>query len=162
MAPRQKFRIVHLIDAPEATPTLAGWFVEEWTPWYGPEGQGDAESDLEACRSRDELPICLVALSVDGDVLGTAALKSDSVGDELGVGPWLAAMLVGKDHRGRGIGTALVEAIEGEARRLGFSTIYTSTRAQENIPGRRGWQPFGESESLKGTVTVYRLQIRDG
>ena len=45
-----------------------------------PNGPGDAKSDLAACRSRDELPICLVALSMDGEVLGTAALKSESVG----------------------------------------------------------------------------------
>ena len=159
---RHNFRIVHLIDAPEAAPTLAKWFIEEWTPWFGPDGQGDAESDLEACRSREELPICLVALNGDGEVLGTAALKSDSVGGELGVGPWLAAMLVGTDHRGGGIGAALVEAIEEEARRLGFSSIYTSTEPAESIPGRRGWQAFGDSESLKGPVTVYRLQIREG
>ena len=80
----QDIHIVHLFEVPELAPTLERWFIEEWTPWYGPDGPGDAESDLSACRSRDELPICLVALNVDVEVLGTAALKSESVGSELG------------------------------------------------------------------------------
>ena len=28
------FRIVHLLDAPQAAPTLARWFVEAWAPYY--------------------------------------------------------------------------------------------------------------------------------
>ena len=72
--------------------------------YYGPGGPGDAEGDLAACRGRGALPICLVALNTNGDVLGTAALKTESVGGEIGAGPWLAALLVGKDHRGKGCG----------------------------------------------------------
>ncbi len=155
-------RIAHLVDVPEAAQTLALWFIEEWTPWYGPGGAGNAEEDLAACCSRDTLPICLVALDENDNVLGTAALKSDSVGSELGVGPWLAAILVGKPHRRQGIGSALVAAIEGEAARLGFDAIYTSTDAASAMVERRGWQVFGATQSLRGPITVYRLQIRAG
>ncbi len=157
MTSNQDFRIVHLLEAPEVVPTLERWFIEEWTPWYGPDGPGDAASDLAACHSRDHLPICLVALNIDHDVLGTATLKSESVGSELGVGPRLAAVLVGKDHQGKGIGTALVEAIEEEAARLGFGSIYTSTDTAGGILERRGWQAFGTTESLRGLLTIYRL-----
>lgn len=162
MTARQIFRIAHLIDAPEAAPTLAQWFVDEWTPWYGPEGPGDAEADLAACHGRDVLPICLVALDTDSGVLGTAALKSESVGSETGAGPWLAALLVGRDHRGRGVATALVEAIENEARRLGYEWIYTSTDAAEDIMERRGWQVNGTTQSLRGPITIYRRYLHGG
>ncbi len=158
MTARQDMRIVHLVDVPEASPTLVQWFVEEWAPWYGPDGQGDAEADFAACRSRDALPICLVALDGEGGVLGTASLKAESVGAELAPGPWLAAMLVGKAHQGRGIGTALAGAIEEEARRLGFAAIYTSTDAAEGIMERRGWQWIGTTVSLRGDIAVFRRQ----
>ncbi len=159
-ADQQVFRIVHLVEAPEALPTLAQWFVEEWELWYGPDGAGDAEGDLAACASCDALPVCLVALSAEGDVLGTVALKTDSVGSELGVGPWLAAFLVGQGHRGKGVGRALVEAVEGEARRLGVKSIYTSVDAAVGARlVRRGWETFGNAESLRGDVVVYRRQL---
>ena len=142
-----------------AAPVLARWFVEEWTPWYGPDGPGDATSDLAACTGRDALPICLVALSMAGDVLGTVALKPESVGSEYGVGPWLVALLVGKDHRGQGVGTALVDAIEAEAHRLGFASIYTSTDTAESLMERRSWHAVGKTESLRGPIKVYRRRL---
>ncbi|MCG8356777.1 MAG: GNAT family N-acetyltransferase [Kiloniellales bacterium] len=154
-------RIAHILDVPDAAPTLARWFVEEWQPWYGPDGPGDAERDLAACGGRDRLPLCLVAL--DGETpLGTAALKADSVGSELGVGPWLSAFLVDEAHRRRGIGSALVAAIETEAARLGFPAIYTSTGSAAGLLQRRGWQPFGASQSLRGPVEVYRCELAGG
>lgn len=154
-------RIVHLLDAPEAVSVLTRWFVAEWGPWYGPGGAGDAGADLAACRSRDELPLCLVASDRDKRVLGTAALKAVSAGAELGVGPWLAAFLVGPDFRGRGIGTALVAGIEDEARRLGLDAIYVSAGAAESMLQRRGWREFGVTETLRGAVTVYRRGLVD-
>lgn len=161
MTARGDMRVVNLLDAPETTPVLVQWFIAEWAPWYGPGGDGDAAADLAACNGRDVLPICLVALDADGGVLGTASLKAESVGSEVGAGPWLAAMIVGKAHQGQGIGTALAGAIEDEARRLGFAAVYTSTDAAEGIMKRRGWQRIGSTESLRGDIAVFRRQLAD-
>ena len=152
--------LVHLADAPEWAPALERWYIAEWMPWYGPDGAGDAKADLAACVSREALPICLLALNEDGALIGAAALKAESVGSELGVGPWLAAVLVDAAHRGRGVGRALVEAIEREAARLGFTAIYTSTDTAGRILERRGWRDVGEAQSLRGGVRIYRWQAR--
>lgn len=156
------FRIVHLADAPDAASTLARWFVAEWKTWYGPGGAGDADADLAACESRDRLPLCLVALDAGGRVLGSAALKTDSAGSELGVGPWLAALLVGPEHRRRGVGSALIAAVEAEARRLGFPAVYISTDTAESLLRRHGWQPVGSTSTLRGPATVYRRRLGTG
>jgi GNAT superfamily N-acetyltransferase len=148
------------MEAPGVAPLLRRWFEEEWAPWYGADGPGDAAQDLAACRSRDALPICLVALGGDGDLLGTAALKHESVGSELAPGPWLAALLVHRGHRNRGVASALVGAIEAEAARLGFTEIFTSTDSAAGIVERRGWRALGTSDSLRGSVTVYRCRLR--
>lgn len=158
--PPTDFRIVHLVDEPQAKPTVVQWFIEEWMPWYGPNGPGDAEADLAACGSREHLPICLVALKPDGTLLGTVALKDESVGSELGVGPWLAALLVGRDQRGKGVGTALIEAIEKQAKSMGFEALYCSTDTARTILACRGWDLFGSSESLRGAVAIFRLDLR--
>ena len=145
-ARKTDFQIALLADRPELVPTLTDWFIAEWEPYYGPDGPGDAGADLRGCLNRTALPIAVVALNGDGALLGTAALKQDSVGSERGVGPWLAAFLVAPNHRGRGVGTALVAAIEDMAARLGFGSIYTSTDAAAGILERRGWQVFGTTE----------------
>jgi len=154
-------RMVLLADAPDLVPKLTDWFLDAWAPYYGPSGPGDAEADLMGCCNRDHLPIAVIARDEQGGLLGTAALKRESVGSELGVGPWLAAFLVGKDHRGKGIGTALVGAIEEHATRLGFETIYTSTDAAENILIRRGWRMFGATQSLRGPLKIYCFSVGD-
>ncbi len=155
-----EFQIVPLADAVAAIPLLSRLFIEEWGPYYGPDGPGDSEKDLHECCNRDVLPIALVALDDDGTVLGTAALKKESVGSESGSGPWLAALYVPIEHRKRGIGSALVEAIERKACCLGFEAIFTSTDAAENIVRRRGWAKLDKSaESLRGPVAVYRMLL---
>lgn len=153
-------KILPLEKAPFAIPVLKEWFIEEWEPWYGPGGQGDAEADLLACCNHDHLPIALVALDKDGQVLGTAALKPESLGSEYGYAPWLAAVLVGRPHRGREIGTSLIGAIEGEARRLGFSAIYASTDTAVSNLLRRGWSQIGDQiQSLRGPVSIFQLML---
>ena len=150
-------RIIHLVDMPEALPTLAEWFVSEWEPWYGPAGEGDALADLAACRSGVAIPLCLVAVDDGDQVMGTASLKSESVGSEHYLGPWLAALLVKAELPGKGVGSALVAAIENEARRLGLSEIFCSADASAGILERRGWQSVAKTESLRGPISVYRL-----
>ena len=150
----------HLMELPQAPAILERWFIEAWGPWYGPGGAGDAKADLAAYRSRDAIPICLLALDGDGEILATASLKADSVGSEPGMGPWLAAVLVAEAHRGKGIGTVLVKAIEAEAARLGYGQLYSSTDSAGRILERCGWQACGTTETLRGTAAIYRRELR--
>lgn len=157
------FRLADLQDAQEALLVLERWFVREWSPWYGPGGQGDAKTDLAAaCRSGDELPICLVALDDADQVLGTASLKADGVGSELGFGPWLSALLVSQELRGQGIGSAIIEGIERRAASLGMPAVYCSTDSAivGGLLKRRGWGRRGEAESLRGSVEIFHLDLR--
>ena len=57
----------------------------------------------------------------------------------------------------RALGTVLVAAIEDEARRLGFDEIFCSADASAPILERRGWEAFAATESLRGTISIYRL-----
>ncbi len=158
--PGLPFRIRHLVDAPSAAPQLERWFIAEWAPWYGPDGEGDAAADLAACVSRDALPLCLVAFDVAGDPTGTVALRARSVGSDVAPGPWLAGLFVAVEHRNRGIGAALIAALETETWRLGFDAVYTSTDAAQSLIRRAGWAEVGVSRSLRGDVTVYRKGVK--
>jgi GNAT superfamily N-acetyltransferase len=151
-------RCVRLTDAAFAAPKLVEMFLAEWDPYYGPRGPGDAEADVKACLEPDRLPVAFVALDADDQVLGTAALKTDSVGAELGVGPWLAALLVAPEQRRNGIGSALVAAIEAEAWRRGYEALYCATDSARRLLTRRGWQAYGVTRALSGRLIVYRLE----
>lgn len=153
------FRIAPLADVPEAIPLLTQWFTEEWEPYYGPGGPGDARRDLVECCNRDRLPLALVALDAGGGVIGTAALKPRSLDSHPHLGPWLAALLVPRGRRRERIGSALVAAVENEALRLGFGSLYTGTSRLSGTLRRRGWQARESAPSLRGPVTIFRLEL---
>ncbi|MCG8557895.1 MAG: GNAT family N-acetyltransferase [Proteobacteria bacterium] len=151
-------RIRYLADTQDALATLVDWFVDEWRPYYGSDGPGNAEADLRESMNRDALPICLVAATDAGDIAGCISLKSESISHPE-LTPWGAAFLVAPTYRRQGIGTMLVAALEKEARRLGFSQLYMSTDAATRIVERRGWRAFDTTESLRGTITVYSVYL---
>ena len=151
-------RIVNLIEAPETAATLEDWFTTEWAPWYGPEGPGKAASDLPRAAAGSRYRSAW-SHSISRTMWSAPRLSGESVGSELGVGPWLAAVLVPSEHRGHGIGTALVEAIERQAIQLGFTDLYTSTDMAERILTRRSWVEFGATNSLRGPIKVFRRRL---
>jgi GNAT superfamily N-acetyltransferase len=151
-----KYKIINLLDMPRLRVPLEQWFVAAWLPWYGPGGQGNAKSDIAEYCERDLLPICLLAIDQNEHAIGTASLKENSVGSSPGTGPWLAAVLVNENLCGQGIGTALVVAIENEAIRLGFKSVWSSTDSAGPILERQGWKKEGGAMSLRGPLDIYR------
>ena len=150
----------HLVDAPETQPVLERWFVEEWEPYYGTSGPGDAKADLRAANDKNSLPICLVAVDPGGEAIGTIGLKAESVASHRHLTPWVAAFLVAQDYRGGGVGTALLAAAEKEARRLGFERLYIATDVAVGLLERRDWYPLRErAPTLRGSVEVYLLDL---
>ncbi|MEK9629997.1 MAG: GNAT family N-acetyltransferase, partial [Nitrospinota bacterium] len=156
----ENVRIVPLCNVPFAISVLKELFIKEWEPWYCSNGRGNAEADLLACCNQYEVPMAFVALKDEDQVLGTAALKPRLDGINLDYGPWLGAVLVGKQYRGNGIGTMLINAIESKARSLGFQVIYTSTNSATSILTRRGWISTGENfHSLHGPIPIFCLDL---
>jgi GNAT superfamily N-acetyltransferase len=151
-----KYIIELLADRPSAIPRLANLFIDEWAPWYGPGGNGNAKSDLTECMNRGRLPIAVVAENEDRLVLGTAALKQESLGSEHGFGPWLAAFVVAPEFRGKGIGLSLIQAVEEQAQRLSIKQIFTSTDTANSIIEKREWERLRQTaQSLRGPVSIY-------
>lgn len=136
--------IEYLSDHPDVISELADWYVSEWEPYYGQTGPGDAWADLEARRSREALPVGLVAME-GGQVLGTAALGLDVTTN---LTPSIIGLLVGPNHRGRGIGTALLERCVDVARELQHRRLYVSTNSLGSLLGKLGWQEMGKAKFL--------------
>jgi GNAT superfamily N-acetyltransferase len=153
-----KLRIEQLADHPEVFPILKEWFEEEWESYYGPAGPGDAQSDLAAYANRDGLPVGVVAF-YENALCGVAALKAESITTHAHLGPWAAAGLVSPAYRRRGLGTALVRALEDTARSLGYSRMYCGTRTANRILERRGWE-FMEQVIYDGEdVSIYEKAL---
>lgn len=90
-------------------------------------------------------------------MLATAALGLDATTN---LAPSVIGLLVRPEHRGRGIGTALVQTCLDVARNLGLPCVYISTSVLGSMLERTGWHKMGEARFLndeRGSVYVRDL-----
>ena len=153
-------KICFLAEIPEVVPQLVKLFQEEWADYYGPDGPGIAESDIwERCQI-NSIPLTLIATDDNGEVVGTGTLSAEPTDSIFNQGPWITALVVEKNRRGNGIGTALISALEMEARRFRYQYIYISTHTAEGILLSRGWEEVNKTTYYQGAATIYRAELQ--
>ena len=147
-------KIDPLADHPEDIPLLKHWFESEWGSYYGATGGGNAEQELIAYSNQSKLPIGVVAY-LNGELCGIMALKAQSIDARPHLSPWVATGLVAPLHRKKGIGAHLLVAVEGIAKRLGYSCIYSGTSTAASLLERSNWR-FMERIPYNGEdVSIY-------
>ena len=153
---KSPIRIARLCDHPEHLGAIVALYTALWPAWYGPEGPGDAMTDLTERSQRTGLPIGLVALHGSQPV-GAAALAAHSFGAMAGEGPWLIGLAVDPAFRHQGIATQLVARAEAEAR-ASATWLYCTTDAAATLLLRRGWTD--QRRAGEGADRVYRLTLQ--
>ena len=93
---------------------------------------------LRNFSERDRIPLTVVAH--DGrQLLGSASLIPHDMDTRMELTPWLAGVFVAPEHRGRGIGAALVRDIMAEAGQLSVPVLYLYTVHREKFYANLGW-----------------------
>ncbi|MEZ5628452.1 MAG: GNAT family N-acetyltransferase [Rhodocyclaceae bacterium] len=146
--------IALLAEHSHLVPQLAAWYKTEWPHWYGPGGQGNAEDDLLSYANKGSLPVGVVALRC-GIPCGVAALKAESLPSHAHLSPWAAGGYVAPSLRGQGIGAALLNALEREARLLGFTKIFCGTSTAASLLLRSGWSFLEAADREGAEVAIY-------
>lgn len=151
-------QFAYLADHPEHLGTVAGWVYAQWLRGRPGMSVARAEEKFRAHMQRDSIPITLVAL-VEGAPIATASIYVDDLEERRDLGPWLAAVYVAPAWRRRGVGSQMVAATEGVARRLGIGRLYLFTPDQERLYARLGWEPIGVGRDHGELVVVMQRQI---
>ncbi len=133
-------QIGYLADNPDAVPLLAQWLFDEWDRHMPGSTAQDAVNKFQARMNRERLPLALVAYE-GGSPVGTVSLKLREVESRPQLEHWLGALYVPEMHRGRGVGSQLVDRATKEARRLGVEALYLYTRhaSTAKLYARLGW-----------------------
>jgi GNAT superfamily N-acetyltransferase len=76
---------------------------------------------------------------VDGRPAGSCLFVREEIDPKHDLTPWLAALYVAPEFRGRSVATALVRAIEQHARDVGCVELYLYTITAELLYAKLGW-----------------------
>ena len=110
------------------------------------------QASLQALVSDQREQVALVA-KIDGVLAGVCLLVRSELEPCHPVSPWLAGLYVAPEHRCRGVGRALVRAIEYQARQRGHRRVHLYTDGAVPYYERLGWSTIDRIE-WKGTPTV--------
>lgn len=145
----------------ELLPTLAAWHHAQWGYLHPGDTVEDRERRLGRQAQTDGVPLVVVALE-EGQPLGSASIVAHDMDTHPEWTPWLASVFVAPPYRGRGIGTALVERIEDEARRMDVESLYLYTPDRPTFYQRLGWHPLSREAYRGDAVTVMRKVLNPG
>lgn len=142
---------------------LADWHHREWGHLYAADvwDRTDAEREFVAMAQAGSNDLTWVAFddaaadtSADA-VLGSVSLvASDDLDGYDHLTPWLASLFVTDAARGRGVGTALVDALLEAAREAGHEVVYLFTSGQQHFWASRGWSVVDHIDTEGHPATV--------
>ena len=151
-----EIKIHFLAEHPVFVGKLARLSWAEWKPIYLERGQTfeDAVKNYRERRlNTDCLPLTLVALH-DDKLVGTVSLKYHDLDTRPDLNPWLGALLVLPEWRGRGIATMLMQRAEQIARKLNLERLYLWTHSAEGLYLKLGWTVIERTEYCGKQIVV--------
>lgn len=129
----------------------AAWRIDQFADVLNTSLQAELAS-LQRFTADQTDEVALIA-KVDGASAGTCLLVRSEIEPQHALTPWLAGLFVAPAHRRRGVGEALVAAIEQEARRRGHRELFLYTTGAADYYARLGWQ-VSDRLTWKGTATA--------
>ena len=135
---------------------LITWQIDEYAPSFPSFDHADWTEfyDNWAKRGNDPLPIVLAGYD-DGEFFGSVAVveRDDLTGVDHWT-PWIAAMIVRPDMRGRGRGLHLLDAALQRCREMGLSKIHLWTENRSAWYLQLGWTVEAEMTFRGVPITV--------
>jgi len=118
----------------------------------------DVTASFEARANVHSLPLTLVAMD-HSRVIGTGSLKMEDLEVRPQFSPWLGGLFVVPEHRNRGIGTALIDRLLDEARRLHLTALYLWTPSAESLYAKLGWNTIERLDYCGYSVSLMKLTL---
>lgn len=135
--------IADLRECPWFAHTVAQRLWKEW--WRDERTFAHVRAKIEASVAGGAFPFTLIAQE-QGMFIGTVSVVESNMEPRRDLSPWLSGLWVDEQYRGRGWGSALVEAAIAKARANGRPDIYLTSKAdRRRFYGTRGWRSVCEA-----------------
>ncbi|GAA4347210.1 GNAT family N-acetyltransferase [Angustibacter luteus] len=135
-----------------------------WQEWGHPPESEDPAWWLETTireAGRTDLPVTLVAHDAAGAVLGAVGLDVYDLDERRETSPWVTGMIVRRDHRGEGVGRALMDSLERWAADHHIAEAWVGTDLAQGFYEQCGWnliEVFTDSTGQDMAVLHRRLR----
>jgi len=157
-----RVRIERLSEHPQLVEVVGRWHWDEW-------GHEDPDGSLAEWTSRlrehapdAAIPLTLVALSSNGTPLGSVSIVDQDMPERpesRALGPWVGGTYVVPEARNRGVGVALMRAVERTAAALRVDRLYLHTSTAKVFYERLGWEVLMEDFYRGERVTIMVREI---
>ena len=137
-------RIKYLMDCDEHLEAVADWQQTEFGYLNPSVTLEQRRQRLRESLQRESLPLTIVAISEEGHAIGAASILPKTI-THAHLTPWLSAVVVRPEFRGKGCASALTLAALTEAAGLGFKTLHLFTPRNESLYRRLGWETIERS-----------------
>ena len=146
-------KILPLYATPQHAQQVTDWI---WQA-FGTSDSRDFFASIVATSQREgELPLTFVA--IEGEKLvGTVGLWRCDLISRQDLYPWLAALYIDENQRGRGLGEKLQQHVIDYARTLGYPQLYLYSACKDYYE-RFGWEYIGDGLDYPDkAVHLYRM-----
>ena len=135
---------------------IARWFYDQW-------GHSVVENSVEKTSERikgrlnlDKLP-CSEIVVEGHEIIAVGSLKHDEMTIYNDKPNWIGDIFVSPEHRGRGVGSAIISRLAESAASFGVDELYLYTPDQERLFSRLGWTVH-ERREYEGQQVVVMVQ----
>lgn len=116
------------------------------------------ESIVKNSLRKDKLPLTFIALS-DNKLAGTVGLWRGDLLSRQDLFPWLSALFVKEEYRGRNVGQALQRFLIDYCRKEGYEDLFLYTDLC-NYYEKTGWKYIGEEIEYSGnSIKIYKQNL---
>lgn len=148
--------ILHLFQTPRLLGDVASLIHDTFWADRDVYTVAQLEQRLRQAQAAGQIPLSLVAVE-RGMLRGTVNLIHSDDDERPHLSPWLAALVVVREARGCGVGTALVRSLLGQARTMGIGRLFLGT----DNPGY--YERFGAllQEQAHGDLVILSIPLSD-
>jgi GNAT superfamily N-acetyltransferase len=153
------FTVIDIKLCPEHVGAVAAWVHREW--WASKAPVEALTSWVEGCISSDGFPATLVAVS-EGRPIGSVFLHPTEAEDRPAYKPYLGALYVEPQWRGKTVGRALVHAVERHAAALRFRRMFLNAAPHRaSFYEELGWSIIERANGPHG-LNIMRRDLSAG
>jgi len=149
--------VVNLADEKKYIEEVSTWVWEEWSKAKGVNLEEVIyRTNHSICK--DRVPQVLIA-KLNDDLVGTVSIWYNDLTTRQDLTPWLAALYVNREYRGRGIGALLQEKCIELAKKHGYKKLYLITD-HENYYEKTGWTFLTLAPDGGHQTRIYEYDIK--